>query len=132
MAVRGLLSRIASESHSKRGDASESVVLHLRSLLNMRMGSAATVPGMGVPDFTDLVHNFPSSSLTLTQAIRATILSYEPRLKNVMVRHVPDDTPLVVRFEVSAQLADDKNTVIKFRTEFAPGGRINVWSAGLR
>ncbi|MBL9039466.1 MAG: type VI secretion system baseplate subunit TssE [Archangium sp.] len=132
MATRGLLSRISTKEPARRSDVVESVLKHLQSLLNMRTGSAATVPGMGVPDFTDLVHDFPGSSMTLTQAIRATILAYEPRLKNVMVRHVPDDTPLVVRFEVSAQLVNEKNTTIKFRTEFAPGGRINVWSAGLR
>lgn len=132
MPARGILGRLTSSTPGRRADISEAVVEHLRSLLNMRMGSAATVPGMGVPDFTDLVHNFPASSMTLTQSIRATILNYEPRLKNVLVRHIADDQPMVVRFEISAQLADEHNTTIKFRTEFAPGGQINVWSAGLR
>jgi predicted component of type VI protein secretion system len=85
---------------------------------------------MGVPDFTDLVHNFPGSGLTLTKAIRATVMLYEPRLRNVLVRYVPTDLPLVVRFEISAQIADEASTAVRFRTEFSPGGRMEVWSAG--
>lgn len=132
MATRGLLGRLSQTAPERRIDVVESVVEHLRSLLNMRVGSAVTAPGMGVPDFTDLVHNFPGSAVTLTQAIRATIMTFEPRLRNVLVRHVPDDTPMVVRFEVSAQIADETNTAIRFRTEFAPGGRMEVWASGMR
>jgi type VI secretion system protein len=83
---------------------------------------------MGVPDFTDLVHSFPGSALTLTKAIRATIMTYEPRLRNVLVRHIPLEIPMVVRFEVSAQLADQSKAAVQFRTEFVPGGRAQVWS----
>lgn len=132
MASRGLMGRLASTAPERRIDMVESVVEHLRSLLNMRIGSAATTPGMGVPDFTDLVHNFPGSGLTLTKAIRATIMEFEPRLRNVLVRYVPAEIPTVVRFEISAQIADDANTAVKFRTEFAPGGRMEVWAAGLK
>jgi type VI secretion system protein len=124
---RGLLSRLSNRAPAQVIDPIESVVEHLRVLLNMRTGSSVTVPSMGVPDFTDLVHDFPGSGMTLTKAIRATILAYEPRLRNVLVRHLPSDLPLVVRFEISAQLADD--TAIRFQTEFAPGGRIDVWAA---
>jgi type VI secretion system protein len=133
MARRGLLGRLASTTPERRVEVMESVVEHLRSLLNMRQGSAVTVPEMGVPDFTDLVHSFPGSGVTLTKAIRATIMTFEPRLRNVLVRHVAaGDSELAVRFEISAQLADDSNTPVKFRTEFAPGGRMDVWTAGMR
>lgn len=128
MGNRGLLGRLASNTPERRVEVTESVVENLRSLLNMRVGSAATAPDMGVPDFTDLVHSFPGSALTLTKAIRATIMTYEPRLRNVLVRHIPLDIPMVVRFEVSAQLADRSNAAVRFRTEFVPGGRAQVWS----
>lgn len=128
MGHRGLLGRLASNTPERRVEVMESVVENLRSLLNMRVGSAATAPDMGVPDFTDLVHSFPGSALTLTKAIRATIMTYEPRLRNVLVRHIPLEIPMVVRFEVSAQLADRSNAPVRFRTEFVPGGRAQVWS----
>lgn len=127
MGARGLLGRLASASPERRIEQVDSVVENLRSLLNHREGSAVTVPTMGIPDFTDLVHNFPGSSMTLTKAIRATIVAYEPRLRNVRVVHIPTDEPLVVRFEVYAQIGKDADSGMRFRTEFAPGGRVNVW-----
>lgn len=126
--ARGLLARLGSSAPERHVDMVESVIENLRSLLNMRIGSAATAPAMGVPDFTDLVHSFPGSAQTLTKAIRTTIMTYEPRLRNVLVRHVPVEIPMVVRFEVSAQLADRSNAAVRFQTEFMPGGRMQVWS----
>jgi len=128
MGNRGLLARLSSNTPERRIEAVESVLENLRSLLNMRVGSAPTAPLMGVPDFTDLVHSFPGSALTLSKAIRATILTYEPRLQSVLVRHVPVDVPMVVRFEVSAQLVDKSKSAVRFQTEFSPGGRAQIWS----
>ncbi|HLK99774.1 MAG TPA: type VI secretion system baseplate subunit TssE [Myxococcaceae bacterium] len=130
MAGRGLLSRIESEegTSSRDVDPSSSIVEHLRVLLNTRRGDSATVPGFGVVDFTDLVHSFPASIQTLQAAIRATILEFEPRLRNVSVRHVPDEDPLMLRFEISAQPADrNARGVLRFRTQMTPGGKIEVW-----
>lgn len=132
MGNRGLLGRLGSSSPDRRVDVVESVVAHLRSLLNMRIGSAVTVPTMGIPDFSDLVHTLPGSAGLLTKAIRATILAHEPRLTTVFVRHIPAENELVVRFEVSARLADKNKAPIRFETEFAAGGRAQVWSSGGR
>ena len=130
MTGRGLLSRIESEegTSSRDADVSSSIVEHLRVLLNTRRGDSATVPGFGVVDFTDLVHSFPGSIQTLQAAIRATILEFEPRLRNVSVRHVTDEDPLMLRFEISAQPADrNARGVLRFRTQMTPGGKIEVW-----
>ena len=130
MAGRGLLSRIESEqgTSSRDADVASSIVEHLRVLLNTRRGDSVTVPGFGVVDFTDLVHSFPSSIQTLQAAIRATILEFEPRVRNVSVRHVPDEDPLLLRFEITAQPADrGARGVLRFRTQMAPGGKIEVW-----
>ena len=130
MAGRGLLSRIESEegTSSRNADVSTSIVEHLRVLLNTRKGDSATVPGFGVVDFTDLVHTFPSAIQTLQAAMRATVLEYEPRLRNVSVRHVPDEDPLVLRFEISGQPADrSARGVLRFRTQMSPGGKVEVW-----
>jgi type VI secretion system protein len=130
VAGRGLLSRIDSEegTSSRSLDASTSIVEHLRVLLNTRKGDSVTVPNFGVVDFTDLVHSFPSAVQTLQATIRATVLEFEPRLRNISVRHVPDDDPLVVRFEITAQPADrSARGVLRFRTQMSPGGKVEVW-----
>jgi type VI secretion system protein len=129
-AERGLLSRIEARlGGTERGsDISQSIVEHLRVLLNTRKGGSATVPGFGIVDFTDLVHAFPASIQTLQSAIRATVLEFEPRLRNVSVRHLPDEDPLVLRFEITAQLVGQgARGGLRFRTQVSPGGKVEVW-----
>ena len=126
MAGRGLLSRIGRvEASSRQADPSDSIIDHLRVLLNTHRGEAPTVPDYGVPDITDLAHTVPSGLTTLTRALRDTILAYEPRLKNVNVRSLPSEEPLVLRFEITARLVDD-NRLLKLQTRVRPGGKIEV------
>ena len=125
MAGRGLLSRIGGGGTSKHDDDAASVLEHLRVLLNSRRGEAPTVPEYGVPDITDLVHTLPSGIAGLTRALRDTILAYEPRLKNVNVRSVESDEPLVLRFEITARLVEG-NRVLKLQTRVRAGGKIEV------
>ncbi len=127
---RGLLSRIEGLSHSGvRAPESLSEVLaaHLRVLLNTRQGDAATAPSYGLVDFTDLVHSIPTSVHALQAAIRSTILDFEPRLKNVSVRYLPDDQPLVLKFEITAQpTTEGARGLLRFRTQVVPGGKVEV------
>jgi type VI secretion system protein len=124
MSSRGLLSRLA--SGSRRTDVVSSVVDHLKDMLNTRTGESVTVPDFGVVDFADVCHNMPEAIGAIQQSIRATILKYEPRLKNVSVRFVPSEDPLVLRFEVVARLADARRSVVRLRTNLEPGGHIQV------
>ncbi len=103
-----------------------SVVDHLRVMLNTRQGESATVPDFGLVDFSDVCHNMPEAIGAIQQSIRATILKYEPRLKNVSVRFVPSEDPLVVRFEVVARLADARRSVVRLRTALTAGGHVQV------
>lgn len=121
---RGLLSRLA--SGSRRPDVVSSVVDHLRAMLNTRQGESATVPDFGLVDFSDVCHQMPEAIGAIQQSIRATIMKYEPRLKNVSVRFVPSDDPLVVRFEVVARLADARRSVVRLRTSLSAGGQVTV------
>lgn len=121
---RGLLGRMA-------GDAStgqvEAVVEHLRVLLNARQGSSPCARGFGVVDLSDMVHSFPAGGVQLARAIKATIAEFEPRLRNVNVRHVPDEHDLQLRFEISAQLADGRSArPLRLTTTVHPGGRYDV------
>src|SRR5688500_16722598 len=101
---RGLLSRLQTGDHEVE-DVAGSITEHLRVLLNTRQGEAVTAPSFGLIDFSELVHAFPSAIQTLSQSIKATILEYEPRIKAVSVRHIPDDSPLQLKFEIHATLA---------------------------
>jgi type VI secretion system protein len=102
-------------------------VEHLRDLLNTRQGEAVTVPDFGVIDFTDLVHNFPDAIQLLQRSIRATILQYEPRLKNVVVQHVRDEDVLVLKFQISAQVATRTGRGgVRFETQLRAGGQVTV------
>ena len=124
MSSRGLLSRLA--SGSRRTDVVSSVVDHLKDMLNTRTGESVTVPDFGVVDFSDVCHNMPEAIGAIQQSIRATILKYEPRLKNVSVRFVPSEDPLIIRFEVVARLNDARRSVVRLRTSLNSGGQVAV------
>ena len=123
MAGRGLLSRIAGEG--PRNEV-ESIVEHVRALLNTRFGDAVCAPTLGVPNFADIVHTFPGARQQLAFAIRDTILEHEPRLSAVIVRHLPSVDPLLLRFEIFAQRAGSGGKQLRMSTTVRPGGRIDV------
>lgn len=124
MSSRGLLSRLA--SGTRQNDTVSSVVDHLRDMLNTPQGESVTVPDYGLVDFSDVCHNMPEAIGAIQQSIRATILKYEPRLRNVSVRFVPSDEPLSLRFEVVARLADSRRSVVRLRTAMNTGGQMTV------
>ncbi|MCC7540818.1 MAG: type VI secretion system baseplate subunit TssE [Deltaproteobacteria bacterium] len=125
---RGLLSRIKAGADSRPLDEVESITDHLRALLNTRIGESATAPEFGVIDISDLLHNFPDAVGILQRSIRQTILHYEPRLKNVSIRHVTTDDQLMLNFEIVAQLArKGSRGVIRFHTHVKPTGAVDVF-----
>ena len=126
--ARGLLSRVRAGADSRPIDEVESITDHLRSLLNTRQGESATVPEFGVVDIADLLHNCPDAVGILQRSIRQTILHFEPRLKNVSIRHVPSDEQLTLHFEIVAQLArKGSRGVIRFHTHVKPTGSVDVF-----
>lgn len=128
MGTRGLLGRIETGDPRRGADHLDaSIAEHLRVLLNSRRGGCATQPDFGIVDFTDVVHGFPGSIPALQQAIRATILGFEPRLRGVTVRHLPQEDPLTLQFEITAQPVERSGRgVLRFSTRMQPGGRIEV------
>lgn len=131
MAERGLLSRLAAGQGSlaPQGDIVESVAAHLRALLNTRRGESAAAPSFGILDFNDVVHMYPSAIAKMQQSIRTAVQEFEPRLKNVMVTHQPDeDDPTALRFEISAQLSwKGQRGALRFHTHIHPGGKVDLW-----
>ncbi len=122
---RGLLARLS--SGGQRLGELESIVAHLQELLNTRIGESLSAPDFGIVDFADVVHNFPEATQVLQQSIRATILKYEPRLRNVSVHPAPSSDSLMVAFEISARLASGQQRgVFRVRTELTPSGQMVV------
>ncbi len=57
MTQRGLLSRLG--SGERHVDTVQSVIDHLKVLLNTCAGESVTVPDYGLMDFSDIVHELP-------------------------------------------------------------------------
>jgi type VI secretion system protein len=124
MAYRGLLSRLGTDQ--RRLDPVQSVLEHLKVLLNTCVGESVTVPDFGLTDFSDIVHELPQGIHVVQQSIRNVIMKFEPRLKNVSVRYIPDEEPLILRFEVVARLNDASRSVVRLRTKMSSGGTFQV------
>jgi type VI secretion system protein len=108
--------------------AADSVLTHLRNMLNTRQGSALTVPDYGLPDFNDLAVTFPDAIFELRRVIKQCIEQYEPRLSRVKVEHVKDEeNPLSLRYEITAQLnLGDENASVWFETTLDAQGRARI------
>ena len=106
----------------------DSVLSHLVSMCRTRQGTMLTAPDFGICDVTELVHEFPDAIAKLAKAIRNTIENYEPRLANVVVRHVSSDkTDLTVHFEVMATIVVDKQrTPVKFETSLDVSRKLTI------
>jgi len=84
----------------------DSVREHLQKILNTRQGSVMIGEDYGLPDFAELLRDYPESLRDFERSIRMTIQEYEPRLKMVRVKLLPNEEDLLtLRFQVSARLA---------------------------
>ncbi|MDR3496357.1 MAG: type VI secretion system baseplate subunit TssE [Ancalomicrobiaceae bacterium] len=103
MGVRSLFERLEGARASNSGtDLIDSILANLAGILNSRAGCCETRPDLGMPDFNDLVGNFPNAIPIIARSVRAQIEAFEPRLKNVEVVHVPDpDRPIDLRFQIT-------------------------------
>ena len=127
MSGRGLLSRIAAKRPADPIPELDSIVHHLKVLLNTCIGDSPCAESFGIIDFVDIMHDFPVAIQVLQRSIRATIIQYELRLININVRAVISDDPMILCFEITGRLANDsRRGVVRLRTELASTGRINV------
>lgn len=110
------------------GKLSESVLLHLRNMFNVRQGSVMTLDEYGMPDFNDMVNDFPNAIKVIRTVIRDLIRNYEPRLRQVAVSHVAvDDKPLDLFFQVKAELRiEGQNIPVTFETVVGDSGSVKI------
>lgn len=126
---RGFFARIAAGAtpHKNPLIDVESIVEHLRYLLNTRVGEAATVPDYGIEDLSDLTHLFPEAADNWKLSIRYTIEKYEQRLTQVRVKQRPTGNPLIIGFELTARLTHDTNQrLLTWQTEVDPSGQFEI------
>jgi type VI secretion system protein len=131
-----LLERVRNwERDSSRRDVkdpqriSDSVLEHLRRILNTRQGCVPIADDYGVPEFTEYLHLGAEACRELEKILRATIQKYEPRLKGVRVSFIPEeeDRPVFqLQFQVVAKLASDPRLLVQFATSIDGNGQIRL------
>ncbi len=108
----------------------ESILRHLRNMLNTRQGSVPIADDYGMPDLT----NFPGENLSeaaaeLEDVRRRIIQKSEPRLTNVRISFEPEvDESSVLRFKLGAEVIsrDENRTPIVFETVVTSSGMIKI------
>ncbi|HEY6463066.1 MAG TPA: type VI secretion system baseplate subunit TssE [Polyangiaceae bacterium] len=106
----------------------ESILNNLVQMCSTRQGSALTCPDYGIASVSEMVYLFPDAITIMAQSLRHTIQSYEPRLQNVQVVHVPNENiDLTLKFEVRARaVVEGSKTTVKFETALDPTRRLTI------
>jgi type VI secretion system protein len=106
----------------------DSILDHLKMMVSTRQGTMLTAPDYGICDVSEMVHAFPDAIAMMARSIRHTIQNYEPRLTNVQVKHIPNDTgDLTLRYEVAATVVvDGHKTGVKFQTALDPSRKLTI------
>src|SRR5262245_2100354 len=79
----------SNERHTWKGDDLESAIIsHLTQMLNTRQGSSLACPDYGLVEVSEVLHDFPEAIGLMQRSLKNSIQQYEPRLKNVQVRHM--------------------------------------------
>ena len=99
------------------GQRAASVAASLERLFNARQGSAAHLPGYGLPDLAAVHRDAPDSFERLGRAIKLAVETYEPRLKRVFVERVGGDAGRMrATFVVSGEIEPGRR--VRFATTF--------------
>jgi type VI secretion system protein len=121
----------ALERHTwKDQDLEQAVIAHLGRMLNTRQGSSLTCPDYGLIEVSEVLHDFPDAVGIVQRAIKNSIQQYEPRLKNVQVRHVKNEasSTMFLEFEITGQIhyPDGRRSGLRFSTAVDQSGNVKV------
>jgi len=120
------------ERHTwKLEDTAAAVVRHIRQMLTTQHGSSITCPDYGVPDVTHLLHDITEAVALVQRGVKASIQLYEPRLKNVQIRHVRNNNSLGqpgMNFEISGHImmADGRRQPVRIGTTLDEHGNVDL------
>ncbi len=135
MREQRLLERITAwDKHPERrsredsGKVIDSVLVHLQRILNTRRGSVQIAEDYGLPDFTDIIHNYPESIRDLERSIRHMIQKYEPRLSQVRVSFIPQEEEMLsLSFKIVARLEMENEKVpVLFESQVDTSGKVRI------
>lgn len=136
MNERRLLERIASwevgEERTSRTRADvlvQSIMRHLRRLLNTRQGSVLLDPAFGVPDFTNIAGGMTSGSASeIEDEICRVVKKYEPRVQSPKVTLIRDASNILsIKFELEGTIdVDDRSIPLLLATTVGANGRVYV------
>lgn len=114
----------------RKDDIESAVTLHISRMLNTRQGSCLTCPDYGLIEVSEVLYDFPDAIGIMQRSIKNCIQAYEPRLKNVQVRHIKNDfaNELILQFEITAQLhlPDGTRKALRFSTAVDPSGNVKL------
>ena len=110
------------------GRLAQSVLRNLERLLNSRHGAAPACLDYGIPSLEDALHGGSDSLRELTNDIKRSIETYEPRLRNVRVRLVPrGEDATLLRFDITAELmVGGRRSRVHFETRVEDSGHMSV------
>lgn len=106
-----------------------SVLEHLKALLNTRQGSAMIADDLGLPDFTNMIRSFDEMTYDeLARHIEKVVEKYEPRLTKIRIEVLPkDDKVLKLKFKIEGKLrVPSADMDISFETVVDPEGKIDL------
>lgn len=116
------------EKRISHSDWSKYVAEALANLLNTRQGSAAASVDYGLPDFNELTHTPMQLIKAIERSILKAIVTYEPRLKEVVVMGMMDEeVPDRLRFNINGMLEmGGERYQVNYQSVLTPGGRVIV------
>jgi type VI secretion system protein len=88
---------------------SDSVLANVRRILNARQGCCETRPDFGMPDLNDISREASETIPAIARTVKAQLETFEPRLREVLVKPMPTEAPGEFAFSVSAILIDGEN-----------------------
>lgn len=88
----------------------DSIVLHLRQLLNTRAGSVPVDPNYGMPDMSNIAGSFAlGTTESLSEAIVRQVSRYEKRLQGPQVTVEEEKREVItLRFELAGKVASSQ------------------------
>jgi type VI secretion system protein len=131
--LEGLAQPTSTWNYTSKGSSTElegDIIAHLVEILNTRMGSARTLPDYGVMEVSEVLHEFPDAIAMIQRSLKACIQQYEPRLKNVQVRQIKNESvaSMVLEFEITGQyqLPDGRRQSLRLGASMDASGNVHL------
>lgn len=96
----------------------------IHRILNSRRNGLAHLPDYGLDDLSEIYRHLPASAHKLKRAIGATLLKYEPRLREVDIIIEETAKDMLLSFTMTCHLR--KEGMVRFGTHFTPDGRTRL------